>query len=171
MLTPFVISLAIGIPTFLFGCNLNLSGPGSCPLQTVLNGTVTNTWTQIDTCTGGCIVYSSDSSCAAYEYYPCEHLYGSFVLSNNHTCSALLDFGTWWVGQTTNIAVDKEGSCSVDLDQERNVWIVGVTFLSVAAAIALASCAMQIWPEKFCNPRQVEQSPRRPEIALAPVDV
>ncbi len=146
----FIICFIIGLPTILVGCNPNVEN--GCATREIWNGIVRDTNIKEKECSD-CVSYCTNKNsrtCCVYKYYDCYQVNIKFSYSSsNKTCtysrgpyeksSTAEDVeDSYPIGKKHALSVDPNtNDCSTNVREFLNVWIVGVTFLSIAALMVL----------------------------------
>lgn len=121
------ISLIIGLPTMIIGCN-----DFSCPLQEKVVSSVDRSYYVEDECMSQtCISYDKEGLCTNYMYstYDCSY-WSTYVTHEKGSCNIR---GKYNKGVLIEIFVNKlDGTCSSNIATISNLPIVGVIFLSIS---------------------------------------
>lgn len=156
--------LCIGLPTFLMGCNPNVER--KCVAYNVFNGYVYKTQVYEHTCSE-CAVYSTGGKCTAYRTYTC---YNGYVWGksnkDNTTCYITVDsqsksksnvqntLDDYHYGEKVNWLKIKTSTNECKTSSETmDLWIVGVTFLSLIGFVLLIFIAIVIY--ELCNKYEI----------------
>lgn len=163
----FIICFIIGLPTILVGCNPNVKN--GCATREIWDGHVKDTNIKVKECSK-CVAYcttKNSRSCCVYNYYDCYQVNIKFLYSSsNKTCTysrgTYDEFSkaenvqdSYPIGEKHLLSVDPNtDECSTNVKEFFNVWIVGVTFLSIAAltlVIGLGYAMFNYFSLRFTN--------------------
>lgn len=142
-----VVSLIVGLPTILVGCNSFY--PVCVHYNLYPNAIILNRQIGTETCSE-CVAYGQDNQCTATEYYDCYSANIEFKTGNS-TCQykaetyyrdynkAVELANSYHLGDEREIYVEKNkpGICTANLKLVRDLSIVGITFVSLASLVSI----------------------------------
>jgi len=149
LLTIGIISLIIGLPTFLLGCNPTISD--KCIGYNIFNGNVYKTAVYEKTCSK-CAKKDNKENCERYDYYSCwdGYVYAHYVDNNNQTTSscklqtiessnseysAEKSVEQYKIGENVNWYKRKGSSECESGSTVLTLWYVGIVFLSLTGLV------------------------------------
>lgn len=138
LFTTFIISLIIGLPTIILGCN-----DFSCPLQEkVIATTISSNYLKKECTDASCSSVGKDGQCTGYTHdtYDCSY-WSTSVTHQKGSCD--IRSGPYDPGAKIEIFVNKyDNVCTADTVTISRLPIVGIVFLSIAGITLISMCLL-----------------------------
>lgn len=145
------IFMCIALPTYLLGCNANISE--TCLAYDTFSGTIYKREVEQQWCKGRCLRKNSDGHCVQYDYYLC---YDSYVWAhkgphNSTVCylqvasnyrskqSAEAETYDYYISEHVDWLRTKGSSECITNETAYTYWLVGIIFFSLMGAVWLAA--------------------------------
>lgn len=155
LLCTFIVFVIIGLPTFMCGCNKNIST--NCIAYHVVNGNVYDYGIKEHTCSR-CIARNKNGGCIAYQYYDC---YDSFAYvhygNHNSTCyivmntddssksNAISESHDYYIGEQMELYKSKTTSECFTKSNVESLWYTGIVFLSASGLVLVIMFGLFMW--------------------------